>query len=151
MVALDKSVFHFGDVVTQVLSDMKSDVETKKMNVSLADSNAHLLVQGGRSRVVQILANLLSNAVKYSPSESSIEIDVDPYKEASESLRINVRNHESGIPSEDRDKLFQKFYRIDNSSTRTTAGTGLGLAITKALVELHDGEIWVESETGEGS
>ena len=50
MVALDKSVFHFGDVVTQVLSDMKSDVETKKMKVSLADSNAHLLVQGDRSR-----------------------------------------------------------------------------------------------------
>ena len=151
MVALDKSVFHFGDVVTQVLSDMKSDVETKKMNVSLADSNAHLLVQGDRSRVVQILANLLSNAVKYSPSESSIEIDVDPYKEASESLRINVRNHESGIPSEDRDKLFQKFYRIDNSSTRTTTGTGLGLAIAKALLELHGSEIWVESDTGEGS
>ena len=151
MVALDKSVFHFGDVVAQVLSDMKSDVETKKMNVSLADSNANFLVQGERSRVVQILANLLSNAVKYSPSESPIEIDVDPYKEASESLRINVRNHESGIPSEDRDKLFQKFYKIDNSSTRTTSGTGLGLAITKALVELHDSEIWVESETREGS
>ena len=56
-----------------------------------------------------------------------------------------------GIPSEDSDKLFQKFYKIDYSSTRTTAGTGLGLAITKALVELHGGEIWVESETGEGS
>ncbi|HAI08593.1 MAG TPA: hypothetical protein DCM17_04640 [Dehalococcoidia bacterium] len=55
------------------------------------------------------------------------------------------------MPSENRDKLFQKFYRIDNSSARTTAGTGLGLAITKALVELHGGEIWVESETGEGS
>ena len=83
----------FRDVVTQVLSDMKSDVETKKMNVSLADSNTHFLVQGDRSRVVQILANLLSNAVKYSPAESSIEIDVNPYKEASEFLRINVRNH----------------------------------------------------------
>ena len=151
MVALDKSVFHFGDVVTQVLRDMKSDVETKKMNVSLADSNAHFLVQGDGSRVVQILANLLSNAVKYSPAESSIEIDVNPYKEASEFLRINVRDHGSGIPSEDSDKLFQKFYRIDNSSTRTTVGTGLGLAVTKALVELHGGEIWVESETGEGS
>ena len=93
MVALDKSVFHFGDVVTQVLSNMKSDVETKKMKVSLADSNAHFLVHGDRSRVVQIPANLLSNAVKYNPAVSSIEIDVNPYKEASEFLRINVRNH----------------------------------------------------------
>ena len=91
--------------------------------------------------MVQILANLLSNAVKYSPAESSIEIDVNPYKEASELLRINGRNHGSGIFTEDSDKLFQKFYKIDNSSTRTTAGTGLGLAITKALVELHEGEI----------
>ena len=98
--------------------------------------------------MVQILANLLSNAVKYSPAESSIEIDVNPYKESSEFLRINVRNHGSGIPSEDSDKLFQKFYRVDNSSTRTTTGTGLGLAITKALVELHGSEIWVESDTG---
>ena len=93
MVALDKSVFHFGDVVTQVLSDMKSDVETKKMKVSLADSNAHFLVQGERSRMVQILTNLLSNAVKYNPAEPSTEIDVNPYKEASEFSRINVRNN----------------------------------------------------------
>jgi signal transduction histidine kinase len=47
--------------------------------------------------------------------------------------------------------LFQRFYKIDNSSTRTTTGTGLGLAITKALVELHGSEIWVERDTGEGS
>ena len=72
--------------------------------------------------MVQILANLLGNAVKYSPAESSIEIDVNPYKEASEFLRINVRNHGSGIPSEDRDKVFQKFYRIDNSSTGQRRG-----------------------------
>ena len=151
MVALDISAFRFGDVVAQVLSDMKSDVESKKLKLSLADSNADFLVEGDRSRVVQILANLLSNAVKYSPAESAIEIDVKPFNGSSEFLLINMRDHGPGIPNEDRDKLFQKFYRIDNSSTRTTAGTGLGLAITKALVELHGGEIWVESEVGEGS
>jgi signal transduction histidine kinase len=151
MVALDRSAFHFQEVVTQVLGEMKSDIETKKIKVSLLDSKTDILVQGDRSRVVQILANLLSNAVKYSPAESSIEVDANPMPGASDFLRVDVRDHGPGIPSEDMDKLFQKFYRIDNSSTRTTAGTGLGLAITKALVELHGGEIWVESEAGKGS
>jgi signal transduction histidine kinase len=151
MVALDRSAFYFGDVVTEVLGDMKSDVETRGLTVSLSDNKSEILVQGDRPRVVQILANLLSNAVKYSPTDSSIEVAVNPMNGTSEFLQVDVRDHGPGIPSEDRDKLFQKFYRIDNSSTRTTAGTGLGLAITKTLVELHGGEIWVESEAGEGS
>ena len=130
---------------------MRSDFESKLLRVSSSGFRSDLMVRGDRPRVVQILANLVSNAVKYSPDESSIEINVYPVNGASEFLKVDVRDHGSGIPVEDIDKLFQKFYRIDNSTTRSTAGTGLGLAITKALVELHGGEIWVQSEAGEGS
>jgi len=151
MVTLEQLNFPFGDVVTEVLSEMGSDIGGKKLKVSWSDNEPHILVRGDRSRVVQILANLLSNAVKYSPDESSIEIDVNPFDGRSELLRVDVRDHGLGIPDEDISKLFQKFYRVDNSTTRSTAGTGLGLAITKALVELHGGEIWVQSEAGEGS
>lgn len=151
MVTLEQSNFPLGDVVTEVLSEMRSDIESKNLKVSWSDNKSSILVRGDKSRVVQILANLLSNAVKYSPDESSIEIAAGLFDGGSELLRVDVRDHGWGIPDEDISKLFQKFYRVDNSTTRSTAGTGLGLAITKALVELHGGEIWVQSEAGEGS
>ena len=151
MVTLERLDFSFGGVVTQVINEMRSDIEAKKLKVTWSDDKRHTQVLGDRSRAVQILANLLSNAVKYSPEESSIEIDVNPVNGAADFLKVDVRDHGLGIPDEDIGKLFQKFQRIDNSTTRTTAGTGLGLAITKALVELHGGEIWVQSKAGEGS
>jgi len=151
MVILERSEFPFGDVVTQVLSEMKPDIEGKELKVVWHGDSALVRVLGDRPRVVQIVANLLSNAVKYSPEMSVIEVDVDPVTEASEYLKVNVRDHGLGILDEDINKLFHRFYRIDNSTTRSTTGTGLGLIITKALVELHGGEIWVESETGKGS
>jgi signal transduction histidine kinase len=151
MVILERSEFPFGDVVTQVLSQMKPDIEGKELKVVWHGDSALVRVLGDRPRVVQIVANLLSNAVKYSPAMSVIEVDVDPVTEASEYLKVNVRDHGLGILDEDINKLFHRFYRIDNSTTRSTTGTGLGLIITKALVELHGGEIWVESETGKGS
>lgn len=56
-----------------------------------------------------------------------------------------------GIPHEDMPRIWERFYRVDNSNTRRIGGTGLGLSITKALVELHNGRIWVESTVGQGS
>ena len=66
-------------------------------------------------------------------------------------LRVDVRGNGIGIPSEAIEHLFDKFYRVDNSSTRSSTGTGLGLAISKALVELLGRRLWVESEVGSGS
>ena len=66
-------------------------------------------------------------------------------------VQINIRDHGPGVTEEDKEKLFQKFFRADNSTTRSTPGTGLGLAIAKALVELQGGEIWIRSQMGEGS
>ena len=66
-------------------------------------------------------------------------------------MKVSVEDHGPGISQSDMANLLQKFYRVDNPTTRSAAGTGLGLAITKALVELHGGNIWVESEVGRGS
>ena len=108
-------------------------------------------VWADRGRIVQILANLLSNAIKYSPSQTAIEIELTTPTTDGAFLQIDVRDRGPGILPDDLEKLFQKFYRVDSSNTRSTTGTGLGLAISKALVELHGGQIWVESEVGIGS
>ena len=64
---------------------------------------------------------------------------------------VAVSDTGPGIPPEERDKVFEKFHQIDNSSTRTKGGTGLGLAIAKDIVEMHGGRIWVESTLGKGA
>ncbi|MCI0845060.1 MAG: hypothetical protein J4N87_06850, partial [Chloroflexi bacterium] len=103
------------------------------------------------SRINQIITNLLGNAVKYSPEGTTIQVVVSSWAHEDRFAQVSIRDEGPGISPEDINRLFDKFYRADNSLTRSTAGTGLGLAIAKALVELHGGEIWVESTPGSGS
>jgi CheY-like chemotaxis protein len=105
-------------------------------------------VKGDSDRVRQILSNLISNAIKYSPNGREVNISVD---EQDIDVVVSIADQGMGIPPEAQEKLFTKFYRVDNASTRKIGGTGLGLAIVKEIVEAHGGHIWLESVVGEGS
>ena len=102
-----------------------------------------------RLRVKQILFNLLSNAVKFTPEGGRIR--VDGARPAMAFLEISVSDTGIGIPKEQHEAVFDKFYQVGATTKGVREGTGLGLAITKALVEEHGGRIWVESEPGKGS
>jgi signal transduction histidine kinase len=110
-----------------------------------------------RDKVKQVLFNLLINAAKYSPRGGEIALSVEEVSELPEEhpqgrfLLVAVRDQGIGIPPEDLPRIWERFYRVDNTNTRRIGGTGLGLAITRALVELHGGRIWVESALGKGS
>ncbi len=95
----------------------------------------------------EVITNLFDNAVKFTP-EGGITIGITADQNI---VQIFVRDTGIGIPSEDINHLFQKFYRIDNTATRTIGGTGLGLFIAKKILELYNGKIWVESELKKGS
>jgi CheY-like chemotaxis protein len=98
-------------------------------------------------RVIQVLANLLSNARKFSPGVGEVRISarvVTPVN-GSPTLEVAVRDRGLGLPPEALPRLFEKFYRVDNSDRREIQGTGLGLAICRQIVEGHGGRIWVES------
>ncbi len=99
-------------------------------------------------RVRQVLRNLLENAVKYSPAGGSIVVAVEVYPDV---VQIGVTDRGIGIQPDHLDRIFDRFYQVDNASTRKVGGSGLGLSICKAIVEAHKGRIWVESRVGIGS
>ena len=98
-------------------------------------------------RMREVITNLFDNAVKYSET-GKITIGLTGNDEL---IQFFIRDTGHGIPADDIPHLFQKFYRVDNTSTRTTGGTGLGLFISRKIVELYNGRIWVESKLKEGS
>ncbi len=98
-------------------------------------------------RMREVLTNLFDNACKYTDS-GKVTIGLTGNTEV---VQMYIRDTGAGIPPEDIPHLFQKFYRVDNSATRTIGGTGLGLFICRKIVELYRGRIWVESEVGVGS
>ena len=93
------------------------------------------------------MTNLYDNAVKYTP-QGKVTIGLTGNDQV---VQFYVKDTGAGIPREDIPHLFQKFYRVDNSATRTIGGTGLGLFICRKIVELYNGRIWVESDSGKGS
>lgn len=104
-------------------------------------------VQVDPDRLREVVTNLFDNAVKYTESgKVSIGLTGDPSV-----VQIRIQDTGPGIPAADIPHLFQKFYRVDNSATRTIGGTGLGLFICRKIVEMYHGRIWVESEVGKGS
>ncbi|HEU0020773.1 MAG TPA: HAMP domain-containing sensor histidine kinase, partial [Dehalococcoidia bacterium] len=99
-------------------------------------------------RLEQVLTNMVSNAIKYTPPGGTIRTVVS---QECGSIRFAVSDTGRGIPKADLDKVFDPFYRVPQGASDQTPGTGLGLALAKSLVELHGGDIWVESEPKKGS
>ena len=106
------------------------------------------LAQADENRLQQILYNLIGNAVKFTNSGT---VKVSAVLTKDETLAIAVSDTGIGIPADKLESIFESFEQGDGKTAREYGGTGLGLAVTKQLVELHSGEIWVESVVGEGS
>ncbi len=106
-----------------------------------------LQVFGDKDKIRQVFVNLLQNAIKYT-DEGSIEILLDEEKKF---VNISVKDTGIGIPEEDLNRVFERFYRVDKARSRAVGGTGLGLAIVKHIIEAHNSKIIVQSKLGEGS
>ena len=106
------------------------------------------LVDADAQRVDQLLVNLIENAIKYTPSGGAVTVLT--WRRDAE-VGVTVSDTGPGIPPEDLDHVFDRFFRVDEARRRTSGGSGLGLAICREIVEAHGGRIWVESEAGRGS
>lgn len=132
-----------------LIGDVAEQWQGKQRHVlKVAVPEADCFIRADRDRMTQVLHNLISNAVKYSPQAERIDIRV--HAESGHWL-IEVQDYGLGIPEEARSKMFNKFYRVDNSDRRQIGGTGLGLAIVKEIVREHRGDIDFVSRLGQGS
>ncbi len=122
--------------------------KTQQLTLTIPDGLPGVLCDSVRA--FQIIGNLISNATKYTPAGGWIEIQLG--RAADEGfLQVAVRDTGVGIPAAEQKKLFERFFRASSASTAGAFGAGLGLHITRALVELHGGKIWLESEAGQGA
>jgi signal transduction histidine kinase len=135
-------------VIQDAAEALRPQIEAKGQRLSI-DLAAELPgVSGDADRVTQILTNLLSNAHKYTSPAGTIRISAHPERGR---VRIDVQDTGIGLSSDDQAHLFTKFFRAQHRAATGVGGTGLGLAITRALVELHGGDITVTSGLGQGS
>lgn len=112
-------------------------------------NNDELNVEINEGQIRQVLINLIENAKRFSPAKGTIEVNVGEISD--EEVVLEVVDHGEGVPKQLREKIFERFYRADNSRNRETGGTGLGLAIVKGIVTLHKGRIIVSETPGGGA
>ena len=121
--------------------------QSPKHTVELDVAERPLTVRADPNRLAQVVGNLLSNAIKYSPDGGRVQVRA---RRSNGGVRIAVRDEGLGIPQEQQDRIFTKFFRGDAGATGIT-GTGLGLAVSREIVEAHGGSIGFDSDPGEGS
>ena len=132
----------------RVADDLRSRADEKQIvldNLVPEQLSAH----ADADRLQQVLFNLVENAIKYGRPAGRVTIGGGPA--AGGKIEIWVRDDGPGIPAESRERVFERFYRVDRARARETGGTGLGLSIVKHIVQAHGGEVWLKSEEGEGT
>ena len=135
-------------VAGDVINDLQSRARNKQVVLEnqIADEIA---VRADADRIQQVLFNLVDNAIKYGRLEGQVWLNARFAGE--QFVEVSVRDNGPGIPPDSLDRVFERFYRVDKARSREQGGTGLGLSIVKHIIQSHGGEVWVESQVGQGT
>ena len=128
------------------------DFSAKKKNIELIiehENNPPEFVMADKEKIEQVVTNLVDNSIKYGKENGTTEIVVQNLTD--EKIIVRVTDNGIGLEDENYTRIFERFYRVDKSGSRTAGGSGLGLAIVKHIIDAHDEKIYVESEYGVGS
>jgi heavy metal sensor kinase len=134
-------------LLTDIVKLIRPTAEERGVELKLEEWHGHGTVIGDRERLTEAFVNIIENGVKYTGEGGSVIVGVD---DTSQYEVVRITDTGIGISSEDRDVIFERFYRVDKSR-EAVPGTGLGLSIVKAIIEAHHGKIEVESEEGKGT
>jgi two-component system phosphate regulon sensor histidine kinase PhoR len=139
--------FDINIFIQSIVNEFVPMAGEKNIKLIFNPAKEGLQVFGDKDKIRQVFVNLLQNAMMYT-DEGSIEILLDEEKKL---VKISVKDTGIGIPEEDLNRIFERFYRVDKARSRAVGGTGLGLAIVKHIIEAHNSKIIVQSKQGEGS
>lgn len=136
--------------ILKTAKDVEEILQNKayKHKVSVFVSGESVIIHGNQSYMTELLLNLMDNAVKYNNEGGSVWAEVG--RQGDDAV-IKVRDNGIGIAAKDKERVFERFYRVDKSRSKQTGGTGLGLSIVKHIVAYHNGGIAIESEPGKGT
>ena len=137
-----------GEILERTVELMRLSAEEKDIGLACHIAEELPSFSGDRGGMEAIFVNLISNAIKYTPKGGNVDITLN---KAGKGIRFKVVDNGMGIPPEDIDRIFDKFYRIKTQETRSISGSGLGLSIVKGIVDAHNSAIHVESQVGKGT
>jgi signal transduction histidine kinase len=135
-------------LVETAVEKFKAEGERKNIKITVKLPDKLPAVNADKERLAQVFDNLISNSVKFTPSGGEITVSAE---DKGDYALFKVADNGIGIAAKDHKKIFDKFFQVDSGPARSMPGAGLGLAIAKSIVEMHGGQLWVESELGKGA
>jgi len=136
------------NLVSEVTASFKKHAHLKNITLKCNTPQQEFQVEGDREKLALVLSNLLENAVSYTNNNGHVYVTVE---RLSGYVKVSVLDNGIGIPAKDLPRIFDRFYQVEGHLRRRHGGMGLGLSVAKAMVEMHNGQIWVESVEGKGS
>lgn len=146
---LEVTSFDIVKLANEIIEDL--EISASKRNIKIIFDkiyDADILVEADRNRIEQVMINLITNSINYGSEKGTTEIS---FESIEEKLIVKVNDNGEGIREEDMPRLFQRFFRVDVSRSRSQGGSGLGLAIVKHIIDAHNENIYVQSTVGIGS
>lgn len=145
---MNMTQFEMAAFVDQIIDRFEMSTKNESIEFIRKTNVEPIYVKGDRDKLTQVMDNILSNAVKYSPHGGAITCVM---KKEKDRVVISIKDEGVGIPKDNIQHVFDRFYRVDKARSRNLGGTGLGLAIAKEIVLTHDGAIWISSDWGKGT
>ena len=142
---LNQTAFALQPFLTEIIDSIQQ--ASPSHTITLTTENPNIIAKGDRDRLEQVVINILTNAVKYSPNAEAVAVNAGIRDGM---ILVEVRDSGIGIPPDDVDKVFTRFFRVRGLAS-TFSGSGIGLYISSEIIKRHGGNIWVESEAGKGS
>jgi two-component system sensor histidine kinase ChiS len=150
-IELRPTAFDIAEVISDVHQMSASLMRKKRLHFQMELSPEHASVMADRDKVLHVLGNLVGNAIEFTPQDGRIRVETHRSSRDPSWIEVVVSDTGIGIDAQYHEMIFREFAQVDSSRARRHHGTGLGLAIARNFIQLHGGEIWVESELGKGS